>query len=714
MTVRIGADVGGTFTDVVLIDDAGKVWTHKVLSSPPDPSLGAGHGFQTAVLDAIEHLLRVTNIAGNAVSEVAHGTTVATNAVLEHRGAHTGLITTRGFRDVLELRRIRAPQMYDLFWEKPAPLVERYLRLEVNERMSAQGEVLQGIDPQELQALAEILKREGVESVAVCLLHSYAYPQHEKQIGQVLQALLPGVLISLSHEILPERQEYERTATAVVNAYVRPIMQNYLSALRGGLGAQGIEAPLLIMQSAGGLTPEQDAALRPVYVLESGPAAGVLAAGFVAQQLDLKNVITLDVGGTTAKASLIENGRIAYSPEYEVGANLSAGNRLVGGGGDRIRAPSIDIAEVGSGGGSIAALDRAGGLRVGPRSAGARPGPACYGRGGVEPTVTDANVVLGYIRAGKLANGDVSIDLEAAERAIHDHIAAPLGMDVLRAAEGIHRIANARTMRALRAVSTERGRDPREFTLMGFGGSGPIHAAGLARDLGNKRMVIPPMPGLFSAFGLLVSGVEHHAVRSCMLSGEQLNANALQSIRQELQRRLLTQFKHEGFSAQQISLTCTADVRFVGQASEIRILLDMVAGASQDAWRAEPFTENTIRALYAAFVAEHERLYGHHSDKDNLMQVVALRLVGKAHSGAGQIDLNIQSAGDSNGSGSHTRRAYFGEPVGSVETPVITRSALTGTMQGPLLIDEYDSTTVVPPGARATRDEFGNIVMEFI
>jgi N-methylhydantoinase A len=711
MSVQIGADVGGTFTDVVLIDDAGKIWMHKVLSSPPDPLRGPAHGFQQAVLDATAHLLAATQTPGSAVSRVAHGTTVATNAVLEHRGARTALLTTKGFRDVLELRRIRAPQMYDLFWVKPAPLVERYLRLEVDERMAADGSVLKEPDESNLQEIRNQLEREGVESVAVCLLHSYAYPRHEARVGEYLQFHLPGVPISLSHEVLPERLEYERTATTVVNAYVRPIMSGYLHALRGGLGAQGIHAPLLLMQSAGGLTPEQDAEIRPVYVLESGPAAGVLAAASVAQKVGAPNVITLDVGGTTAKASLIEQGHIAYSPEYEVGAGLSAGNRLVGGGGDRIRAPSIDIAEVGSGGGSIAALDRAGGLRVGPRSAGALPGPACYGRGGVEPTVTDANVVLGYIRAGKLANGDVTIDAAAAERAIHDTIAAPLGMDLLRAAEGIHRIANARTMRALRAVSTERGRDPRDFVLMGFGGSGPVHAAGLARELGSPRVIIPPLPGLFSAFGLLVSGVEHHAVRSCLLSGDALTPRALWEIRDALQQQLLAQFRREGFDAEQLTLTCSADVRFVGQASEIRLLLDSVTGARAQEWVDAPYSENTLRALYAAFLSEHERLYGHRSEKDNLMQVIALRVVGKAQTG--QPDLNVHTPADTAPAVARTRRAYFGERVGIVETPVLSRSALTGTVRGPLLIDEYDSTTVVPPGAMVRRDEFGNLLMEF-
>ena len=689
-TMRIGADVGGTFTDVVLIDASGNIWTHKVPSTPPD--------FERAVLNAIEHLLRTTEAAGETVSEVAHGTTVATNAVLEKRGAKTALITTKGFRDVLELRRIRAPQMYDLFFEKPEALVERYLRFELTERISASGEVLTPLSESELWQLKEELEKEEVESVAVCTLHAYAFPQHENIVGDFLRAQLPDVPVSLSSEVLPERKEYERTATTVVNAYVRPVMQRYLNAMRSGLQDMGIEGPLLMMQSAGGLTPESDAARLPVFVLESGPAAGVLAAGFTAQRLGTDNLITLDMGGTTAKASMIEDGTVSYSPEYEVGASISAGNRLVGGGGELIRAPSIDIAEVGSGGGSIAYLDGAGGLRVGPRSAGAVPGPACYQRGGIEPTVTDANVVLGYIRPGELADGEISIDIEAAQRAINDHIAAPLGMDLLQAAEGIHRIANARTMRALRAVSTERGRDPREFALMAFGGSGPIHAAGLAKELLIRQVIVPPLPGLFSTLGLLFSGIEHHDVRSCLLSGETLNAGALEGIKAEMQRNMLAQFEVEGYPADQVTLSCSVDVRFKGQASEIRI---PVAD--------EHFTETTVQTLYTTFETEHERLYGHRSDPDNPVEVVAVRLIGQSGIRGQQGVLN---PAERLGVRAASREAYFGASWGIIDTPVIARHDLgeEGTT-GPLLIDEYDSTIVVPPDYRGYLDSDGNILM---
>jgi N-methylhydantoinase A len=705
--MRIGADVGGTFTDVIVLDDAGNVRTLKVPSTPPD--------FEQAVLRAVETLDATSHVharlsAAGRVSAVAHGTTVATNAVLEHRGARTALITTRGFRDVLELRRIRAPQMYDLFWDKPQELVERCLRFEITERMAADGTVITPLAESELEPLKHSLLREGVESIAVCFLHAYAFPRHEQFVGEFLRRELPHVQISLSSEVLRERKEYERASTTVVNAYVRPVMRRYLDAMYAGLRALHIDAPLLIMQSAGGLTPAPAAALRPVFVLESGPAAGVFAAGYVARRMGLQNVMTLDIGGTTAKASLIEDGRIAYSPEYEVGAALSSGNRLVGGGGDRIRAPSIDIAEVGSGGGSIAFLDRAGGLRVGPRSAGAVPGPACYRRGGTQPTVTDANVVLGYIRPGKLADGAVSVDFDAAERVIHDQIAAPLGLGTLAAAEGIHRIANARTMRALRSVSTERGRDPRQFVLMAFGGSGPIHAAALARELYIGQVVVPPLPGLFSALGLLFAGVEHHDARSCLLSGHGLTADALQQLRDDMQARMLAQFQAEGFASEEIRWNCGADVRFRGQASEIPILLDTFNGAPVVEPAADGFTANTVTALCMAFISEHERLYGHGSDPDNPIEVVALRLVGQA--GAPRSDLTILPAereGDDRAES--TRRVYFGAADGMLEAPVIARRRLTGVITGPLLIDEYDSTTVVPPGVGAHLDEFGNIVL---
>jgi N-methylhydantoinase A len=688
--LRIGADVGGTFTDVIALDSQGGVRIHKVPSSPPD--------YERAVLKGIEELVGCGNgTGGPSVAEVAHGTTVATNAVLEHRGARTALVTTRGFRDVFELRRLRAPQLFNLFFEKPKTLVERYLRLEVTERVSATGEILKPLEEAELQAVKERLLQEEVESVAVCLLHSYAYPEHELKVGEFLRRELPEIEVSLSCEVLRERKEYERTATTVVNSYVLPLIRRYLDALRRGLGKMAIVAPLQIMQSAGGLTPDEDAARRPVFILESGPAAGVLAARYMARRLEIRNAITFDMGGTTAKASLIEGGSISYSSEYEVGSTLSSTSRLVGGAGELIRVPTIDIAEVGAGGGSIAYLDSAGSLHVGPRSAGADPGPVCYQKGGREPTLTDANVVLGYIRPGKLANGDVQIDREAAARAIQEEIAAPLGLRLLEAAFGIHRIANAATMRALREVSTQRGRDPREYALIAFGGSGPIQAAGLGRQLRVPRIVVPPLPGLFSAAGLLFSDVEHHDVRSCLLSGESLSVEALRGYRDEMQGDMLARFEREGYPAGRVIFECHLDMRYKGQYSDLRIPLGRDLGEN-----------GTIEAVTQAFEQEHSLLYGHTSE--DLTEVVAVRLIGRIPPELSAASLTPAGIAVTEGS---RRRAYYGDPWGLLDTPVLSRAGLgKGVVPGPLLVDEYDSTIVVPPDMRARLDTQNNLIME--
>jgi N-methylhydantoinase A len=685
--MRVGADVGGTFTDIIVIDGGGRVRKRKTLSTPPN--------YEFAVLEGIGDLLRDGAVDAGEISEVTHGTTVATNAVLEHRGARTALITTRGFRDVLELRRIRAPQMYNLFFDKPKPLIERHLRFEVTERMSASGEELMPLDEAELLATIARLKGASVESVAVCFLHSYAYPEHEEQAGRLLRQHLPSVEVTLSSEILRERREYERSATAAVNAYVRPVMRRYLGALGDGLQKMGVRAPLLIMQSTGGLTPDRDAAERPVYALESGPAAGVLACLVRARTAGIENVITFDMGGTTAKASLIEGQRVNYSPEYEVGASLSAGNLLVGGGGELIRAPSIDIAEVGAGGGSIAFVDSSGRLHVGPKSAGAVPGPVCYGRGGTAPTVTDANVVLGYIRTGSLADGNISIDRESACRAVYDSVARPLGMKLLKAAEGIHQIANAQIMRALRAVSTQRGRDPRQFALIAFGGSGPVHAAPLARELAVSGILIPPMPGLFSAVGLLSSQVEHHNVRSCFLSGTDENAAVITRLCEELTGDTREQLANLGMDTDRMQLDFSADVRYHGQSFEVRIPLDGTLHSGR-----------RMSKLRQRFESDYERLYGHSGGAEDPIEIVAIRLVARIERLCG-VPLDAGSPPASDGL---CRQAYFGGKL--CDTPVVARSALQNSAAGPLLIDEYDSTTVVPPGMRARLDGHQNILLE--
>ena len=667
---RIGVDVGGTFTDVILQSADGTASVRKVLSTPPD--------YDRAVVEAVAGL----TADPATVDGVVHGTTVATNAVLERRGAVTALVTTAGFRDVLELRRLRIPHMYDPFWRKPDPLVPRRLRLEVSERMAADGTVLRPVDRGEVRALAARLREAGVEAVAVCLLHSYRAPEHEEVVGAVLREELPGVAVSLSSEILREQREYERSATTVVNAYVRPLMGRYVGDIRHGLDAAGVRAPLTIMQSSGGVMTSDDAAVRPVLALESGPAAGVVAALGMARRLGYANAIAFDMGGTTAKASLIEGGAVSRGREYEVGGSLSAGSRLMRGSGELLRIPTIDIAEVGAGGGSIAWLDPAGGLQVGPRSAGAAPGPACYGRGGTEPTVTDANVFLGFMPTGPVADGEISISLELAEQALA-RISGPLGLSLGEAAAGVHAIANARMTRALRSVSSEKGRDPREFALIAYGGAGPVHAAGLAEDLGCSTVLVPALAGLFSSLGLLFARPEFHDVHSCHLDARTVDPAYVGAVFDELANRI-----RPSLDGAETEWARSAELRYGGQTWEVEIELD--AGAVD---------ASALAALIARFEDEHERLYGVRGEEGSPIEIRALRVGGLGQSSA--VDRLALAHEAPRGVGTRTAR-FGGEPE---EVPVRSRESIGERPEaGPLLVDEYDTTVVVRPGWTVRRE----------
>jgi N-methylhydantoinase A len=652
---RVGVDVGGTFTDVILHGADGRVSIRKLLSTPPS--------YDRAVVEA------VGGLAAGPVAEVVHGTTVATNAVLERRGSPTALVTTAGFRDVLELRRLRIPHMYDLFWRKPPPLVERYLRFELNERVAADGTVVRALDEDESRALAARVRATGVESVAVCFLHSYLYPEHEQRFGAILAEELPDMNISLSSEILREQREYERSATTVVNAYVRPLMSSYIDRIRTGLDGIGVDGPLQIMQSSGGVMTADDAKERPVFALESGPAAGVVAARGMGEQLGIDNLLAFDMGGTTAKASLIEDGAISRGREYEVGGSMSAGSRLIRGAGELLRIPTIDIAEVGAGGGSIAWLDPAGGLQVGPRSAGADPGPACYGRGGAEPTVTDANVLLGYMPAGDVADGQVTISADLAEQAVR-RVAEPLGLTLIEAASGIHRIANARMTRALRSVSSEKGRDPRDFALIAYGGAGPIHAAGLAEDLGMRTVLVPAVAGLFSAVGLLFARPEFHEVRTCHLDVDAVDPPVVAALFAEMEGKLA----HVLEGRSEIEWVQTADLRYGGQSWEVEVAFP--AG-------------NDLAGLRARFEDEHVRLYGVKDKAGSPVEIRALRLTALGEAAATRSFHLEANAANANGA---TRQ------IQGAAVAVRTRASIGEAPEpGPLLIDEYDTTVVVPP-----------------
>ncbi len=534
------------------------------------------------------------------------------------------------------------------------------------------------LDEDEARLLASSLRGLRPESVAVCLLHAHVNPDHERRLGEILRAELPGVPVTLSSEILREQQEYERTATTVVNAYVRPLMERYLGSIRSGLDEAGIAAPLTLMQSSGGVMSAGDGACRPVYALESGPAAGVVASVSLGRALGHENVITFDMGGTTAKASLIERGIVSRSQEYEVGASLSAGSRLLRGSGELIRVPTLDIAEVGAGGGSIASVDPAGALHVGPRSAGAAPGPACYGRGGLEATVTDANVVLGYIPTGSLASGDITVSREPAEAAV-GRVGEAVGLAPLEAARGIHELANAAMMRALRAVSSEKGRDPSDFALLAYGGSGPVHAAALAAELGVKTAIVPPLAGLFSAAGLLFARAERHDVRFCKVAARDGSVETLRQLEAEMREGLAAALA-EG---EEVEWQRSADVRYRGQNWSLPV-----------AWPGE-LDETSLSALVERFEDAHEQLYGTRLEPGSPVDVRALRLIALGPERDG-FNLAHEWAPTTAGS---TRLADFGPSHGTLEVPIHARGAIPAEgLAGPLLIDEYDTTVVVPPG----------------
>jgi len=468
---RLGIDIGGTFTDIVLLGDDGALYSKKILSTPDD--------YSRAIQDGAAMLLAETGISGDAIREVSHGTTVATNAIIERKGVTVALVTTLGFRDVLEIGRFRSPRLYDLDFRKPEPLVERRLRLEVPERVLATGAVLTPLDEAACATVGRRCVSLGVDAIAICFINAHANPAHEERAAEILRRNAPGIPVTRSTELVPQVQEYERTSTVVVNAYIRPVIERYIESLQRRLKELGIAAPLNIMQSNGGVLPARVAARNPVYIIESGPAAGVVGARRMGERIGVDNMLVFDMGGTTAKAAIIEAGRFGLSQETEVGGGAAIGHRMIRGGGYVVQVPTIDIAEVGAGGGSIAWIDAGGAIQVGPRSAGAAPGPVCYDFGGVDTTVTDANLLLGYLNPEYLVGGALKVNRAKAEEQL-DALAERVAASRTELAHGIHLIANATMMRALSAVSSERGLDPADFTLVGFGGNGGVHVCGLA------------------------------------------------------------------------------------------------------------------------------------------------------------------------------------------------------------------------------------------
>ena len=683
---RIGVDIGGTFTDVVLLGDDGALRTKKVLSTPDDYARG--------VVQGIRELLEDTGEAPASVTKVVHATTVASNAVLEAKGSRCALLTTAGFRDVLELRRLRIPVMYDLQYETPAPLVPRRLRFEIPERLGPRGEVWAELDEEAVRAAAEQARAEGVDAIAISFLHAYANPTHERRAAEIVREVVgDAVYVTCSSEILAEIREYERTSTAVVNAYVGPVVEQYLRSLETRLAEAGVSAPLQTMQSSGGVMSAAAAMRKPAHLVESGPAAGVVACAYLARAAGIPNVISLDMGGTTAKAAILEDGEPVKTSEYEVGAGINLSSRLIKGGGHAIRLPFIDLSEIGAGGGSLVSVDEFGLMHVGPESAGADPGPACYGRGGGEPTLTDALVVLGYLNAEHLTGGTVPIDAEAAARAL-GAVAAPLGKDATETAYGVFQLAVATMTRAVKAVSTYRGRDPRDFVLCGFGGNGPVVAVAIARELQMRRVLVPLAPGVFSAAGLLLSNIEHEFLQTLPARGENASAEMLHAAYSGLEAEAERALVAEGVSGDAIVLTRFADIRYAGQAYELTL---PVAAGPPDLVR-----------IAADFGDEHRRTYGHAS-ADAPIDIVNVKLTARA-AGNGDAPYDPRT-GLGAAAEERTRRAYFGAESGPLEVPVLDRAVLLDAppREGPLIVEEYDATCVVPPGCSVTLDALGSI-----
>lgn len=680
---RVAFDIGGTFTDVIVLFDDGGVSTLKILSM-----------LEQVGQDIRNHL----EPYGGAAHSFVHGTTVATNAILEDKLPRVALLTTKGFRDILEMRTQRRPNVYDVNWNRTRPLVPRERIYEIAERIASTGDIFLELDAAQAAAQIAAVKTSGAAAVAICLINSYRNPEHEKALEAALEAAAPGVPVSASYRDFAEIREYERTSTTVVNAALRPIVDDYLTRLERQLGVA--DRDLQVMQSNGGLVSSGTARRRPVTIIESGPAAGVMAAARVAREAGIARALAFDMGGTTAKATLVMDGKPLEKPSGEVGSGINIGSRFYGGWGHAVQVPTLDIAEVSAGGGSIAWVDSAGALRVGPEGAGAQPGPACYGRGGTRPTATDANVVLGYINPAGLAGQTLAIDRDAAAAAIENQIARPLGLSLLEAAAGIIRVANATTMRALRAVSIERGVDPRGLAIIAFGGSGPIHAASLADVLGAPSVVVPPFPGIFSAVGLLLAEFRYDGVRSIMLPVDQLDLAAMErmfaGLRAEVGEAMAAQNTGEATPV----LHNYVDVRYRGQDKSMTLEF------------APPPAGRTVgEHITTRFVADHLATFGY--KRDDPAEIVALRVRGTAGTSATTIADLAASAMRPAPSQHLPRPVCFDPRAGLVETPAMPREALRASKtEGPLIIEERDTSIVVPPHWTTRLDGLGNVILE--
>ncbi|MGB7302966.1 MAG: hydantoinase/oxoprolinase family protein [Burkholderiaceae bacterium] len=690
-SVRIGVDIGGTFTDLVAQTLDGSLHILKVPSTPDDPG--------DAVVAGLNQLLDELGATIAQVTEIVHGTTVGSNTILQKTGALTGVLTTRGFRDILEIGRIRTPVMFDLNWSKPEPLSERHYRLEVSERIAADGSVVTPLNESDVRLAGRQFMADGVEAVAICFINSYLNKQHEVATAKILREEFPKLLVTASFEVLPEIKEYERTSTTVVNAYLLKSMRGYLDRLSQRLSDAGLRAPIRVVSSQGAMMSAAAAADKPVFVVGSGPAGGVMGSAKLIDIYGTGDAIAFDLGGTTAKASLIEAGQPTMTTEYEFRDGISTPSRFVKGGGYMLKVPAIDIAEVGAGGGSLAWIDSGGLLRVGPASAGASPGPACYGQGNQQPTVTDANVVLGYLNPATLAGGTLNIQAHLSAQAIQDNIAAPLGLSLIEAAHGIRHIANLEMARAIRTVTVERGRDARDMVLVASGGGGPVHAAEVAGILEIKRIIITPMSGVFCSLGMLSAPAGRSFVRSIVQPLSELSGHYFEPVMAELLSAARAEMSAEGFDDNALDISWSVDARYFGQSTDVS--LTYTPGMNAD-------------AIESAFTTAYQKLYNHATEEPVELVNLRLKVTADSENLLRFNSISAQERETASGESEIVRDVWFNskKPAGNV--PVSNRASLIPGSQinGPAIVEAYDTTIVIPPAYTALVDTSGSIMIE--
>jgi len=687
--IRVGVDVGGTFTDFVLVDEnRDLIFTGKRLTTSEDPSV--------AITEGLERLVEEAGTSVPELDAVVHGTTLVANTMIERKGAKIGLITTEGFRDSLEMGREIRYDLYDLFFEKPKPLAPRFLRLAIDERVNSNGEVLRPLDESGLQNAAQQLKEEGVEAIAICFMHSYANDSHERRAKEVLEAAFPNIPITTSTEVAPEIREYERANTACANAYVLPLMQRYLGDLSNKLSALGLKQPLYLMQSSGGIASVETGRKAPIHLIESGPAAGATAGAFYGRLTDTHHLISFDMGGTTAKMCLIEEFEPEHAHEFEAGRV----RRFKKGSGLPLKVPVIDLIEIGAGGGSLARVDNMGLLKVGPDSSGSDPGPVCYGQGGTQPAVTDADLLLGYLSPEYFLGGEMDLNLSSVEGAVQDTLASATGLSVTDVAAGIHSIVNENMAAATRMYIAEKGRDPRRYALVASGGAGPVHAYGMAKLLKINRVICPLGAGVLSALGFLVAAPGTDAVRSYVSRLETLDWNRLNDLLAEMEAEALAQIQEAGADPSTVSIRRRADMRYSGQGFEIDV---PVPDGKLD--------ESSAATIRQIFLDRYQELFGRQIS-DLPMEALTWRVY--ASGPTPNVELNFAGQQiDEDPADKGERQVYFPE-TGYAACKIYNRYALKpgDSFRGPAVIEERESTAVAGPDTTVSIDKYLNLIID--